>query len=219
MTDVGDAVELTFTAATGATVTAEVHGPAGLITPAAPVAEAPASSGNYPFTFVPLTASLHQVVFRATGTVTAVEEYDILARPIPSTGLYATVDDVADVFPGEVSALNRVQIAVWLRHAGTLIRGRWSDIDARITSGSMDPARVELVAIQMVLRVLQNPRAYRQQSVGGWSATYDTAISSGALYLSDADADSLAPPKTKRRRAGSIRIVAGMSPSNIGRPW
>lgn len=219
MIDVGDAVELTFSTTAGATVTAEVYAPDGTLTPAAAVSEEPAASGLYPFTLVPLSAGPWRVIFRAAGTVTAVEQYDLTARAIPASSLYASVDDVADVFPGELTSFDRLRIAVWLRHAGTLIRGRWPDIDTRISAGTMDPGRVELAATQMVLRVLKNPRGYRQQSVGGWSATYDTAISSGALYLSDEDARSLAPPKARRRPAGSISIVPGLSPSNIGRPW
>lgn len=66
-------------------------------------------------------------------------------------------------------------------------------------------ARVDGVVEDMVVRVLRNPNGLRQYSIDDFSKMVDTALSSGGLYLSDAERLLLAPTRS-RSRVGSIRL-------------
>lgn len=74
----------------------------------------------------------------------------------------------------------------------------------RVTAGTLDEQTVKGVIEDMVLRVVKNPRALRQLGIDDFQATIDTAVSSGALYLTPDERLLLSP---KRRRAiGSVQI-------------
>lgn len=78
-------------------------------------------------------------------------------------------------------------------------------IDARIAAASLDAAVVASVIEDMVVRVAKNPGGRRQFSIDDFSAMIDTALSSGALYLSDDERARLCPP-SRPGRVGSVRI-------------
>jgi len=77
-------------------------------------------------------------------------------------------------------------------------------IHRRIAAGTLSVALVEGVVEDMVLRVIKNPRALRQMGVDDFQATIDTAVSSGALYVTTGELALLAPPP--RGAVGSVRI-------------
>lgn len=209
MTDVGDAVQLTFSTTTGATVTAEVTSPDATTTSPVSVPET-GTSGNYPFTFVPDAAGVWQVVFRSTSP-TAVEAYQVTANAVPAAPLLASPDDVAELWRAlstEETALARTLI----RYASAILRRRVTDLDARVASGDVGADLVALVVARMVLRVMQSPAGgVKSQTVGPYSVTYDTAAAARHLVLDPDDLALLAPvPSTPTSPVGSIRLRPGL---------
>jgi hypothetical protein len=102
--EVGDSVEITFTATTGATVTASwVRPDRTFAAQDQAVPESPAGTGRYPATFVDEIEGTWQALFRASGAASLVELYYVRFRifddPIP----LATVDEYTDLF-GPLSA-------------------------------------------------------------------------------------------------------------------
>lgn len=79
-------------------------------------------------------------------------------------------------------------------------------LDDRIARGEITADLAKGVIEDMVIRVLRNPNAYRQISIDDYIRMIDTALSSGALYLSD-DERNLLAPRTHRPRARSIRLA------------
>jgi hypothetical protein len=75
-----------------------------------------------------------------------------------------------------------------------------------VTDGRLTEALVSSVVEDMVVRVMRNPRAYRQVSIDDFSGTIDQAISSGLLYLSDDELARLTPATPRGHRLGTIRI-------------
>ncbi|WP_102508104.1 hypothetical protein [Sanguibacter massiliensis] len=77
-------------------------------------------------------------------------------------------------------------------------------VPRRIAAGTLPAALVKGVVEDMVLRVIKNPRALRQMGVDDFQATIDTAVSSGALYVTGDERALLAP--APRGSVGSLRI-------------
>jgi hypothetical protein len=61
------------------------------------------------------------------------------------------------------------------------------------------------VVASMAIRVLQNPDGILSETIDDYTYRRDSAVSSGALYVSDAEIDSLRP-HTGRRRRGAFSI-------------
>lgn len=78
-------------------------------------------------------------------------------------------------------------------------------VAGRVAAGTLDPAIVASVIEDMVVRVVKNAKGLRQFSIDDFSATIDTALSSGALYLSDDERARLCPSRAGGR-VGSVRI-------------
>lgn len=62
------------------------------------------------------------------------------------------------------------------------------------------------VVVAMVKRVLSNPEGVLSETIDDYTYRRDSAVSSGALYLSDAELASLGLPGTRRRR-GAFTIA------------
>lgn len=227
--DVGDAVELTFTTAAGATVTASWFGPG--VAPAfedQPVAEA--GPGEFPHTFVPTAAGTWTARFTATGAATNVEEYYVRASAVGGLAPLATVGDVADQEP--LSAAQQALAGRLVKAASQMIRSRFPAIDAHIAGGLLDPEAVALGVTNMVLRVLRNPKGLRGQSVGPFSYTYDVptasrattgilAATAGQLVITQAEEAIFTPvllAQTAAFGVGTIVVRAGLpgSPFQLG---
>lgn len=80
------------------------------------------------------------------------------------------------------------------------------NLDDRISAGTLTAARVQGVIEDMVIRVLRNPNAYRQVSIDDYARMIDTALSTGALYLSPEER-ALLTPRRKRSAFGSVRLA------------
>lgn len=85
-----------------------------------------------------------------------------------------------------------------LTFAWAIVRARFPDIETRMAAVT-DPLDVELVRgviVAMVLRAMRNPDGKRREQIDDYSYERDAAVADGSLYLSDAEADLLAPPGT-----------------------
>lgn len=193
MYDVGDAVELTFTTTPGATVTVTWIDPAGtVVLNQTPVAESGATPGDFPWTFLFTVDGVWCARFRGSGTVNTVEEMWLRALPIGGPPPLATLGEVVELY-GDMTAAEEQLSKGLLRRASAMVRGRFPDLAARMSAGTLDPMVVGGVVVNMVLRVLRNPDGLRSETVGPFTRSWDTATAAGLLVLSDDDLATLEP--------------------------
>ncbi len=86
-----------------------------------------------------------------------------------------------------------------------MIRLRVPDIDARIATDPNLAVVVRGVVAEAARRVLSNPDGWREESIDDYRRVRDVVVSSGALYVSEAELASLRPPAARVR---SVRLVA-----------
>lgn len=121
-----------------------------------------------------------------------------------------TPDDIRDAaygftIPGGSTV--DVKLRKLITKAGERIVGAYPTILARLADERIQPSTVAGVIEDMVLRVARNPNGYRQVSIDDYNRTIDTALSTGQLYITEQEAELLAPPsKTGRRGARSMRL-------------
>lgn len=89
----------------------------------------------------------------------------------------------------------------------SILTVRRPSLDADVTAGLVTQASLTFVVTSMVLRVLKNPESKRQESIDDYSWTRDTAVSSGALYVSDDELRLITGVVIPRVR--SVRLLAG----------
>ena len=105
-------------------------------------------------------------------------------------------------------------VAAWLDRASQLVRDEVPDVDGfdvdeRVEAGSLSADTVRDVVVSMVRRVVVlNPVGARQQGVGPFAVTLDSAISASELYLSARELARL----TGRRSTGPRAFTIGMGP-------
>lgn len=117
------------------------------------------------------------------------------------------------VTPSDIAARFRTLTTAEQALAQALLDDSWAILIARDATlatrsadGSLD-AVLRVVESAMVLRVLRNPDGKKQEAIDDYSWTRDSAISSGALYVSDDELALLSAPYTGTTR-GSVRLVA-----------
>ncbi len=217
--DVGDAVELTFQAVPGATVTATWLAPGGVVVfEHAPVVETPASSGLFPHTFVPTGPDVWTAQFEASGTVTAVEQFFIRALRTDGPAPYAVLGDVGEYLPDLTPVQQNLAVAL-LRRASNLVRDRWRDLDTRIGEGKLSADTVAQAVTNMVLRVMHNPAGMPLQSetVGPFTRRYfDPGVAARQLSITSAEEALLQQGLPARRAARSIMTRPGLAPPAAG---
>lgn len=106
-----------------------------------------------------------------------------------------------------LSAAERQVASSLLVDAWAVLVSHDPTIATRITAATLDPALLRTVLVAMVLRVMRNPEGKRQESIDDYSWTLDSAVSTGALYVSADELRLLAAPYTGTTR-GSLRLVA-----------
>lgn len=215
--DVGDAIELTFTSAPGASVMVTWLDPSGTVIDDVSVTESPAGSGRFPKTFLPNSPGVWEALFVASGAATAVERYYVRASPITGPPPLATVGEVGAQFGSMTPA--QEGLTSWLvRAASKLVRSRVPYIDTWITAGTIDPEVVSLVVVNMVLRVLRNPNGLRSETIGPFSRAYDTSVAAGMLGLATEELAILVPvpAAATRSRVGTIMLRPGLAPPPYG---
>lgn len=216
--DVGDALELTFSANTGATVVVSWINPdQTAVEDQVPVVEAPALSGKFPHTFLPDQPGVWTAEFRASGTATAVERYYVRATTVTGPAPLAAIGDVAAQYGSMTPA--EESLAGWLlRTASNLVRSRRPNIDQQIADGYVSSEMAALAVTNMVLRVLRNPSGLRAETVGPFSRSYDTSVAAGLLVLSPDDEALLNPSAAPDTGAlGQFRPRAALALAPIER--
>lgn len=92
-----------------------------------------------------------------------------------------------------------------LADATDIIRSRWSDIDARLTSGEVRDATLRRITVGMVKRAMMNGAlegvTQQSQAAGPFNIAQTFANPTGNLYLSADDVAVLDPNPTRGRSA------------------
>lgn len=214
--DVGDAFELTFATAPGATVTASWYdADLAPVFEDQAVTEVPDGSGLFPRVFVGTGPGFWRVLFTASGAATTQDEQWVRVRAVGGQPPLAVLGDVSALFGGMTAAQEGLTKYL-LRAASALVRSRFPTVDAQVSSGVLNPDVVALAVTNMILRVLNNPNGLRAQTIGPFSYTYDTSVAAGLLVLGGDEEVVFTPVSTTATAAGAfgtVRIQAGMAPS------
>lgn len=222
-TDVGDAVELTYSAAVGTTVTVSWLDPDLVpVFEDEAVPESPPASGLFPKVFLPTRPGVWTAVFTGSGASTNVEQFSIRANALTGPPPLATVGDVGEQF-GTMTVAQQSLAGTLVRAASKLVRSRFPRIDAQIAAGLLDPEVVALVVTNMVLRVLRNPGGLRSETIGPFSKSYDTGDAAGLLTITKDEHGMLVPTRSGAGAfaVGSIMMRPGLAPPPTGltRGW
>jgi hypothetical protein len=222
VSDVGDAVELTFHTRPGAAVTVTLINPDQEETVTEPVPESPNGSGIFPYTFIVPTAGIWTAQFVAAGNTAAFERYYVRATPLTGPPPLAVIGDVAAQH-GTMS-LAEESLAGWLlRNASNMLRGQRPLIDQQLRDGTVSRDLVALAVTNMVLRVLRNPTGLRSETVGPFSRSWDTTTAAGLLVVTDDDLALVEP--TNGTKAGTTvgqfrpRASLAIAPINRRGGW
>lgn len=215
--DVGDAVELTFSSAPGATVTASWIAPGEVVVfDQEPVTEQPAGSGQFPFTFVPTGPDVWTAWFYSTGTATNAERYYIRALSVNGPPPYAVIGDIAE-YLGTLTAAQENLAASLLRRASDLVRDRFRDLDTRIAGGQLTANTAAQAVTNMVLRVMNNPRGLRSETTGPFTRTWFDSGAAGSQLTVTAAEDALLSRGTPAKKAArTIMARPGLAPAPLG---
>jgi hypothetical protein len=221
--DVGDAFELVFTTATGATVLRSWYDPDDLpVVELEPIAEYPPGSGKYPYVFQATRPGIWTARVTVSGTATAVEEHYVYARPVPAEKPLAVIGQVTEQY-GTLTPAQEGLTSALLRTASKLVRSRHPRIDVQIAAGLLDPEVVALVVTNMVLRVLRNPGGLRAETIGPFSKSFDTGDAAGLLTITKDELTMLTPTRSGAGAVavGSIMMRPGLAPppTGLSRGW
>jgi hypothetical protein len=221
VSDVGDAIELTYTTAPSATVVMSwVHVPSGAVLQSdVAVPELVVNgvhTGQYPITLVGSLPGMYEAIFTSYGTATTKESYferfDAVGGPAPLT----TVGEYTDLY-GSLSAAKASTCRALIKRASQLVRDSYPGIDDKIEAGTVAADSVGLAVLNMVARVMRNPDGLRSQAIGPISRSFDTDLATGMLEITAAEAVLLVPPvvtggRNTRNKMGTARITGGMVP-------
>lgn len=202
MTDVGDAVTLTFSTTAGAIVTAELYDGGGqLVYGPTAVTETPADSGAWPFTFLGSTPGQWRCTFRSS-TPTEVESYFVTFEAVDRPAPFCSVDDYeVRVRLAPTTGVVRAQIAAKLDDASGMIRDHMPrDFTPKLTTA-------RTIVVDMVQRAIANPGGLRQRLVGSYSELMTTE---SGMYITDEEMTRLlgqAGPDSQADGAYTIGLV------------
>lgn len=224
MSDVGDAIELTYITAPGAAVVMSwIYVPTGVVVQSdVVVAEKLVSgqpTGQYPITVIGTLPGTYEAVFEASGTATSRDSYFERFDPISSVAPLATVGEYTALY-GSLNAARTATCRALLARASQLVRDSYPGIDARIAAGTVPGDSVGLAVMNMVARVMRNPDGLRSQTIGPISRAFDTDVATGMLTLTSDDNVLLMPPVGRtgaRGKIGTARVTGGMVPSRPSR--
>lgn len=227
MSDVGDAIELTYTTAPNATVVMSwIHTNSGTVLQQdVPVPETVVEgvhTGQYPITLMGPLPGVYEAAFSSYGTATTRESYyerfDAVGGPAP----LATTGEYMALY-GSLSAPRLATCRALLKRASQLVRDSAPGLDAKITAGNVSADSAGLAVLNMVARVMRNPDGLRSQTIGPISRSFDTELATGMLELTDGDLALLAPVavagRGRRGVMGSVRVTGGMVPKTHRRGW
>jgi hypothetical protein len=219
LTDVGDAIELTYTTAPSATVIMSwIHLPTSAVLQENIVIDElvidDVHTGQYPVTLLGPMAGMYEAVFIASGTATNTESYFERFDAVGGLPPLATLGEYTDLY-GSLSAARAATARALLKRGSQLVRDSYPGIDDRIVAGMVAADSVGLAVLNMVARVMRNPGGLRSETTGPFSRAYDPDAASGMLQLTDGDIGLLLPVVRigARGRLGSSRITGGLIPS------
>lgn len=103
------------------------------------------------------------------------------------------MDELEDRYYGDDFATRwRTQyLRTKLDDAVALIQQKYPAVEARLTSGALLEQNYHRVVCDMVLRVVTNPRGYSNESEGSYAYGLRAVVSSGDLWMTQADIDLL----------------------------
>ena len=232
MSEVGDAIELTYATAPNSTVTVSwINRATGVAAfEDVPVDERLGDQGEptglFPITVVGDSPGLWEARFSAAGASTNVESFfERFVNASDPTPL-ATVSEYQDLY-GALSSPRQATARALLLRASKLIRDAFPGVDAKIASGTVSADTLGLVVLNMVAQVMRNPGGLRSETTGPFSRSYDPEAASGLLRLSTADRELLADAGLdttaggRRGKIGTARVKANLAPpaSRPGRRW
>lgn len=231
MSEVGDAVELTYTTKPGAVVTLTWINRDTETTLFAdlPIAEALDDDGNgtghYPVVLTGPTPGFWEARFKSTGSVASIESYFERFEVTNSPPPLATLAEYEELY-GSLSATRQPVARALLRRGSRLIRDLYPGLTELVSSGRVSRDTIGLVVLNMTAKVLRNPGGLRSETTGPFSRAYDMEAASGLLRLDENDRALLMeagltdPTGTRRGRIGTARVKANMAPpSRPGRRW
>lgn len=228
MSDVGDAIELTYTTAPSATVVMSwIHTNSGAILQQDVVVpeliQNGVHTGQYPITLTGPLPGVFEAVFTSYGTATTKESYFERFDPVSTVAPLATVGEYTDLY-GSLTAAQQATARALLKRASQLVRDTYPGIDAKIDAGTVAGDSVGLAVMNMAARVLRNPDGLRSQTIGPISRSFDTDLATGMLALTDAETALLQPAAVDdsrgvRTKMGTARIAGGMVPPVRRRGW
>lgn len=128
-----------------------------------------------------------------------------------------TVQTVIDAAYGiTVPSESHGRVQALINKAIGLLLDEIPNLEHRVTDGRTKSASAKSVVEDMVVRVLRNPNALRQITINGDSATIDQAVSSGQLYVTEAELARLRKDVSVQasKRAGKLRSIRQALP-----PW
>jgi hypothetical protein len=232
MSEVGDAIELTYATAPNSTVLMSwiLTDTSTTVFDNVPVEERldsdGAPTGQFPITVVGNAPGLWEARFTASGASNNVESFFERFVVSSSPRPLATLTEYQDLY-GNLNAARQTTARALLLRASALLRAAFPKVDERIAAGTASGDVVSTVVINMVAQVMRNPGGLRSETTGPFSRAYDPEAASGLLQLTDADRELLASgglgaTTGKKGRFGTARVTGGMVPpasSRPGRRW
>lgn len=219
MTDVGDAIELTYTTAPNASVTMSwIHLPTAVVlqedVSLDELVIEDVHTGQFPVTLIGPMAGMYEAVFTASGAATNTESYYERFDAVGGAPPLATLGEYTDLY-GSLGAARAATARALLKRASQLVRDTYPGIDERITAGTVPADSAGLAVLNMVARVMRNPGGLRSETTGPFSRAYDPDAASGMLQITAGDVALLVPPAPggARHRIGTARVTGGLIPS------
>ena len=127
----------------------------------------------------------------------------------------ATITDVTARSLRALSDIEKTWAETALEDVLTQIQTRFPDIEAQAVEGSVLRKMVIQVQAAAVNRVLRNPDGLLEETVDDYKKRLDKALSSGELYVSDAEFNritSASTPTTSSSQAFTISPFSALVP-------
>ncbi|MFF1792659.1 hypothetical protein ACFVXQ_00200 [Kitasatospora sp. NPDC058263] len=126
----------------------------------------------------------------------------------------ATVQQVKDLCPLGTT-LTDPQLQALIGMAELNLFGRYPDLPARVTAGTIAQDTVDYVEASMVARIARNPEGLRMEMDGDYQYQLNAAAVSGYLTLLPEEREMI----TVRRGAFTITPYSARVPPVVGPDW
>lgn len=124
---------------------------------------------------------------------------------------YATTNEVARLH-GPLTEAQSEQVADLLARASAMLRGALPSLHERLIAGEVDPVNASTAVVNMVMRVLANPRGLIAETVGPFRREFNRDLAARWLYVSQAEIDMVTPAaQTPRPAVRTIMARPGLA--------